>query len=185
MKIQRMLIIKTHAILACFFIPMATLYFVSGGLYAVGVEGDVDKQVFTLELERPFAPDLAQLSGVVAAALQQRGLVAPRGDPLIKEKKGNYEYQWGDLRRLVLMIPTSNPLQIELTYRQRSALAQVMRVHKVEAGLPAKVMSISMAIALLLILVSGVFLAVGLPKLRRTALFALGAGFLVLLPIYL
>jgi hypothetical protein len=185
MKIQRMLVIKIHAILACFFIPMATLYFVSGALYASGIKGDVEKQVYELDLERPFAPDLAQLSDVARAALQQRGLVPPGGDPAITEKKDSYEYKWGDLRRLVEMKPTSNPLQVELTYRVRSPLAQIMRVHKAEAGLPVKILSISMAIALLIILASGVFLAIGLPKLRRTALLALGAGFLVLLPIYL
>ena len=185
MKIQRMLVIKIHAVLACFFLPMAALYFISGGLYASGVQGDVDKQVYTLELASPFAPDLAQLSEVARAALQQRGLEPPGGDPAIKEKKGSYEYKWGDLRRQVVMEPTANPLQVELTYRQRSPLAQIMRVHKAEAGLPVKILSISMAIALLAILVSGVFLAYGLPKLRRTALLALGAGLLVLLPIYL
>jgi hypothetical protein len=42
-----------------------------------------------------------------------------------------------------------------------------------------------MAVALIMILASGVFLAIGIPKLRRTALLALGAGFLVLLPIFL
>jgi hypothetical protein len=184
MKIQRMLVIKIHAILACFFIPMATLYFVSGALYSSGIHGDVDKQVFAVDLERPFAPDLAQLSEIASAALRQRELVPPGGDPSIKEKKGSYEYQWGDLRRLVEMTPTANPMQVELTYRERSPLAQVMRVHKAEAGLPVKILSISMAVALLTILSTGVFLALGMPKLRRIALLALGAGILVLLPIY-
>jgi hypothetical protein len=59
-----------------------------------------------------------------------------------------------------------------------------MRVHKAEAGLSVKILSISMAVALLTILSTGVFLALGMPKLRRIALLALGAGILVLLPIY-
>jgi len=47
MKIQRMLIIQLHAVLACFFMPMALLYFISGALYSFDIKGDVDKQVYT------------------------------------------------------------------------------------------------------------------------------------------
>jgi hypothetical protein len=41
-----------------------------------------------------------------------------------------------------------------------------------------------MAIALLVILGSGVFLALGIPKLRRTAMLSLGAGVLIVLAIF-
>jgi len=185
MKIQRMLVVKLHAFLACFFIPMAALYFISGALYSSGIKGHIDKQVYNLVLASPFTPNLAQLSVLARTALDQRDLSPPTGDSVIKEKKGSYEYRWGDLKRLVVIQPTKNPLQLELIYRQRSPLTQVMRVHRAEAGLRIRVLSISMAVALITILASGVFLAIGIPKLRRTALLALGAGFLVLLPIFL
>ncbi|MEZ5502060.1 MAG: hypothetical protein R3E50_05155 [Halioglobus sp.] len=185
MKIQRMLVIKIHAFLACFFIPMATLYFVSGALYTFDVKGSIDKQVFTLALDRPFAPDLAQLSDVATTALRQRDLALPSGDPSISKKKGAYVYRWGDLKYLVELKPGKDPLAVELTYRQRSPLAQVMRVHRAEAGSLIKGLSLSMAVALLTILATGVYLAVGLPKLRRPALLALGAGVIALLPVFL
>ena len=184
MKIPRMLVIKIHAILACFFIPMATLYFISGALYSSGIKGHIDKQVYSLELESPFVPDLAQLSALARTALDQRDLPPPGGDPLITQKKGSYQYRWGDLKRLVVIQPTANPLQAELIYRKRSPLVQVMRVHRAEAGSLIRVLSVSMAVALITVLASGVFLAVGIPKLRRTALVALAAGLLVLLPIF-
>jgi hypothetical protein len=164
---------------------MATLYFISGALYSSGIKGHIDKQVYNLVLASPFTPNLAQLSVLARTTLDQRDLSPPTGDSVLKEKKGSYEYRWGDLKRLVVIQPTKNPLQVELIYRQRSPLTQVMRVHRAEAGLRVRVLSISMAVALLMILASGVFLAVGIPKLRRTALLALGAGFLVLLPIFL
>lgn len=185
MKIQRMLIIKIHAFLACFILPMATLYFIGGGLYSYDIEGDIDKQVYQLPLASPFAPDLAQLSVLARSALLERELVQPRGEPSIKEKKGAYEYRWGDLKRLVVIKPTDDPLQVELIYRTRSPLAQVMRVHRAEAGTLAMMFSIGLAIALIVILASGVFLALGLPKLRRTAMLSLGAGLLVVLTIFL
>ena len=185
MKIQRMLVIKIHAFLACFFIPMATVYFISGALYSFDIKGHIAKQVFKLPLDSPFAPDLAQLSALARTELDQRDLVQPGGEQAIKEKKGSYEYRWGDLRYLVVINPTDNPLEVELTYRERSPLAQVMRVHRAEAGTLIKIFSLSMAISLLMILASGVFLAVGIPKLRRNALFALAAGFIALLPVFI
>ena len=183
MKIPRMLIIKIHAILACFFMPMALLYFISGALYSFDIKGSVDKKVYTVALDRPFAPDLAQLSESVKTALDQHQLSLPTGSPVISKKKGSYEYHWGDLKRLVVVHPTDDPLKVELVYRQRSPLTQVMRVHRAEAGSLIRAFSLSMVVSLVLILGSGVFLAVGMPKLRRTALLALGAGFMVILAI--
>jgi hypothetical protein len=179
-----MFVIKIHAILACFFIPAATLYFVSGALYTLDIEGKIDKQLYRLELDSPFSPDLDRLSGLASAALEQRKLRQPTGDPAVSKKKGAYEYHWGDLKTLVVIKPTDNPLQIELIYRQRNPLAQVMRVHRAEAGTLVKAFSISMATALLLILSSGVFLAMGMPKLRKTALLTLAAGCAALLTIF-
>ena len=81
--------------------------------------------------------------------------------------------------------PTNDPLVVELTYRERSPLAQVMRVHRAEAGTLVRIFSIGMAIALIVILASGVFLAVGIPKLRRTALYTLGAGVLLVFAVFI
>jgi hypothetical protein len=184
MKIPRLLIIQVHAILACFFLPIALLYFLSGGLYSLDIKGSVDKQVYTLALEQPFTPDLAQLSATVTAALELRELSLPGGDPTIARKKQSYEFRWGDLQRLVVVQPTDDPLQVELVYRQRSPLTQLMRIHRAEAGLLIKILSISMAVSLILVLGSGVFLALGMPKLRRTALLALGAGFIVIFSVF-
>jgi len=185
MKIQRMLVIKIHALLACFFIPLATLYFISGALYSLDIKGRIDKQTFSLPLGQPFTPNLALLSEVAARALVDHGLEAPGGEPLIARKKGSYQYRWGDLHRLVVIEPTADPLQVEFVYRERNPLAQVMRVHRAEAGWPIVTLSVTMATALLTILASGVYLAVGMPKLRRPALLALGAGVLALLPVFL
>lgn len=164
--------------------PMALLYFISGALYSLDIKGDVDKRVYTVALRQPFAPDLAQLSEPITAALEQRELSLPRGEPAISRKKDSYEFRWGDLRRLVVAKPTDDPLQVELVYRQRSPLTQVMRIHRAEAGSVLSLVSSSMAFALILILASGVYLALGMPRLRHTALLALGAGALVIAYIF-
>jgi len=163
---------------------MALLYFISGALYSFDIKGDVDKQVYTVALDRPFAPDLAQLSESVIKGLDQHQLSRPTGNSVIKKKGGSYEYHWGDLKRTVVVQPTDDPLKVQLTYRHRSPLTQLMRVHRAEAGSIIKTFSLSMVVALIFILGSGVFLAVGMPKLRRTALLSLGAGFVLIIAIF-
>jgi hypothetical protein len=180
----RLLIIKLHAIMACFFLPMALLYFISGALYSLDIKGSVDKQVYRLALDRPFAPDLAQLSDTVTAALEQHSLPLPGGHPSLARKKDSYEFRWGDVRRLVVVQSTDDPLHLELVYRQRSPLTQIMRIHRAEAGSLIRLLAVSMAAALVLVLASGVFLALGMPRLRRTALLALGTGCIVVLSIF-
>ncbi len=184
MKIQRMLVIRIHALLACFFLPLTLLYFVSGALYSFDIQGDVEKQVYSIKLDRPFAPDLAQLSESIAAALKQHHLSPPTGNPTIAERNNAYVFRWGDLKRLVEVRPTDNPLQAELIYRKRSPLTQLMRVHRAEAGSVLRSFSLSMVISLILILGSGVFLAISMPKLRKSALITLGTGFVVVLSIF-
>jgi hypothetical protein len=184
MKIQRMSVIRIHTLLACFFMPLAVLYFVSGALYSLHIKGNVEKQVLTITLDQPFAPDLAQLTTSVENALLQRELSLPTGSPSITEKKNSHVFRWGDLKRAVEVKPTDNPLEAELVYRERSLLTQLMRIHKAEAGLLTKIFSLSMVLSLILILATGVFLAVSMPRLRKMALYALGAGFLMVLSIF-
>ena len=93
MKVQRMAVIKLHVILACLFIPMATLYFVSGALYTFDIKGKIDKQVYDLPLAEPFTPDLERLSELARTALEQRNQALPRGESTIRNKDGSYEYR--------------------------------------------------------------------------------------------
>ena len=184
-KLKRLFIIKLHAVLGCFFLPLAILYFVSGALYSFDIKGHIDKQVDILTLDHPFTPDLAQLTETTRNALNERRQLQPKGEPTITRKGNTYEFRWGDLKRRVVVHPTTDPLQVEMIVRQRSPLTQVMRLHRADAGTLLRLLSLGMVVSLIAILASGVFLAVGIPKLRRMVLLALGAGLVVLLPIFL
>lgn len=184
-KINRLLIIKIHAVLACFFMPLAILYFISGALYSFDIKGHIDKQVYSIVLNHPFTPDLAQLTETIKSALTERHQLPPKGNPIITKKQNSYEFRWGDLKRLVILHPTNDPLEAELIVRQRSPLTQVMRLHRADAGKLLRLLSLCMVISLIVILASGVYLAVGIPRLRRPVLVALAAGFVMLLPIFL
>ena len=120
-KMSRLLIIKIHAVLACFFLPLAIIYFISGALYSFDIKGHIDKQVYTIPLNNPFIPDLSELTKTVKSALKERNQLPPKGNPVITKKQNSYEFRWGDLKRLVVVHPKNDPLQVELIVRQRNS----------------------------------------------------------------
>lgn len=180
---SRFKIIQLHMLLASFLLPVGVLFFISGSLYTLGVKGDVSKKSFTVALEKPFEPNLELLSKVVVRALGERELVLPRGDPYLKKSNKVYKFRWDDLHYSVTMVANRGDRTVDLTYRERSILTQVMRIHRAEAGSKLKIVSIVSAIGLLIVFVTGLYMAYSVPKLRNPSLLATALGFLTLLAV--
>ncbi len=145
------------------------------------VKGSVAKQTFTVALEKPFEPDLELLSGAVKKTLAEKALVLPDGDPSLKKSKGGYKFLLNSLRYSVTVVAKKGEPSVELTYRERSVLTQVMRIHRAEAGTMFKVVSIMAVAGLMLVFASGLYMAYTMPKFRRPSLIATGLGVLLLL----
>ncbi len=184
-KINRFHIIQLHMYLAAFLLPLALMYFISGALYTADVKGSVDKQMITVKLAQPFTPNLEQMLGKAEQVLADHKLPLPDGEPLLKKKKGSYELSWGDLQYAVKYEPTSNPMVAKLTFRERSALAQVMRIHRADAGVGFKVFAIILVAGLLLMFASGVYMAMTVPKFRKPAFIAMTLGLITFLGLML
>lgn len=183
--ISRLKIVQLHMLLSSFILPAVLLYIVSGALYTLGVKGHVAKQTFTVALEKPFAPDLALLSGVAEKALVERALPVPEGDPYLKKSKGGYKFRWDDLHYAVTLVANKDNRSVALTYRERSVLTQVMRIHRAESGMTFKIVSIMAVAGLLLVFASGLYMAYTVPKFRNPSLLAIGLGLLMLTVIVL
>ncbi len=179
--ISRFKIVQLHMLLSSFVLPAVLLYILSGVLYTLGVKGSVAKQTFTVALERPFTPDLEFLTGVVAKTLAEKSLVFPDGDPSLKKSKSGYKFLLSSLRYSVTVVGKKGEPSVEFTYRERSVLTQVMRIHRGEAGTMFKVVSIMAVAGLLLVFASGLYMAYTMPKFRRPSLIATGLGLLLLL----
>ncbi|MDA3945869.1 MAG: hypothetical protein PF439_04215 [Helicobacteraceae bacterium] len=181
--ISRFKIVQLHMLLSSFVLPAVLLFIVSGALYTLGVKGSVAKQTFTVALEKPFAPNLELLTGVVEKTLVDKALVLPDGDPSLKKSKGGYKFRWDDLRYSVTVVAKKGSRSVDLTYRERSVLTQVMRIHRAEAGTRFKFVSIMAVAGLLLVFASGLYMAYTVPKFRKPSLIATGLGILILLAV--
>ena len=178
--LSRSKIVQLHILLSSFVFPAVLIYVVSGALYTLNVKGSVAKQMFTVALEKPFEPNLEQLTRVIEKTLVAKALVLPDGDSYLKKSKDGYKFHWGDLRYSVTGDLKKDTSLVEFTYRERSPLTQVMRIHRAEAGTAFKFVSIMVVLGLLLVFVSGFYMAYTIPKFRNSSLIATGLGVLML-----
>jgi hypothetical protein len=178
--VSRFKIMQWHMLLSSFVFPAVLLYVISGALYTLDVKGSIAKQMFTVALEKPFEPNLELLMEVTEKTLIDKALVLPDGASYLKKSKDGYKFHWGDLRYSVTAAVKKDASSIEFTYRDRSMLTQIMRIHRAEAGIAFKFISIMAALGLLLVFVSGLYMAYTVPKFRNPSLIATGLGVLIL-----
>lgn len=174
---KRISVMQLHVLPAGFLLPLACLFFVSGLLYTLDIKGSVDKQKIELPLAQPFKPDLETLMQLTSRALLQRQLPVPDGEPSIKKnKKGVFVFRWNSLARSATIKAKRNDQNLTLVYRQRSLLTRVMRIHRAEAGVLFQAFSTLLAVGLMAVLFSGVYLALGIPRLRLPLLISVTMG---------
>jgi len=178
--VSRFKIMQLHMLLSSFIFPAVLLYVISGALYTLDIKGSVDKQTFTVALEKPFEPNLEQLTGVIEEALVDKALVLPDGDSTLKKSKDGYKFSWGDLRYSVTGVIKNDTSLVQFTYRERTILTQIMRIHRAEAGTAFKFVSILAVLGLLLVFISGFYMAYTMSKFRNSSLIATGLGVLIL-----
>jgi len=182
--VSRFKIMQLHMLLSSFVFPAVLLYVISGALYTLDVKGSISKQTFTVTLEKPFEPNLEWLMGVTEKTLVDKALVLPDGASYLKKSKDGYKFHWGDLRYSVTAVAKKDASLVEFTYRDRSILTQVMRIHRAEAGIAFKFISIMTVLGLILVFVSGLYMAYTVPKFRNPSLIATGLGVLILFVVF-
>jgi len=177
--LKRSTLIQLHMLLAAIILPVILIYFISGTLYSFHIKGDIEKHVVTIKLKKAFQPDLDWLTQVVREELVKGDFPIPNGEPRMKKKKSTYVFRWGDLKHAVKVESTKKTKQLKMTVRERSWLAQMMRIHRAGAGDAFKILPIILAFCMLLVLLSGVYMALVTQKYRRPVVYALGSSSLL------
>lgn len=174
----RLLWMRLHAYIACFFLPAAILYAITGGLYLVGFEGDAKQEYeYHLELENGWPEDKGVAREIVLNEMKRLGHLKPLPtDYYLWEGM----HDWFGFKREVLLVPEENG-DIELKIIEHDILRQLLLIHKGFAGKVLKIFSILWGFSLIFSQLSGVILALGMKKIRTTSLasIGLGLGFLV------
>lgn len=174
----RLLWMKLHAYIACFFLPITLLYITSGMLYFFDIKGEVssEREIFiTTDLVWPESEQDAER--FVRQQLVGESYVELPEDYYLWEGK----HDWYGHEREVLLKPTDNKNVFEIHIMEHDIVKQLLIVHKGFAGTYFKVFSVLFGISLAFTILSGVVVTLQLPQLKQPALLAILAGALLLL----
>lgn len=168
---NRKLIVSIHLYLAAFFAPAVLLVAISGGLYLIGIKGDVEEQPI---YNGPTMIDTKSdsLKADISALLQDAGV---RG----------YNYEYVKVKGTTLDTrPTSREhyrikLQdkgVEVFFVQPNLQSKMIELHKGHGPSSFKTFQKFFALALVLVMISGFWLGVLNAGLRKTTLLAASIG---------
>lgn len=178
-KINRSTLMKMHALLAAFILPVAIMFFVTGALYTWGIKGGYDTTTHELRLKVPIQGELTELVSLATNELKKQNIEPPSGQAKIKRIGSSFKLEWTGSNMDIILEPTRQPLIAKLQIKNTSWHRQFVQLHKAKGGEPFKVYAVIFATALLLLLISGFIMAWQLPKLRKLTLISTSLGIVV------
>lgn len=176
---NRSVLMKAHALLAVFILPVAIMFFVTGALYTWDVKGGYDTTVHELHLENPIQGQLAELVNLAEKELKKRDLSVPTGRAEIKKIGASFKLEWPGSSMDVIVEPTSQPLIAQLEIKKARWYRQFVQLHKAKGGIPFKVYAVVLATALFLLFITGFIMIWQMPKLRKLTLIVTALGITV------
>ncbi|MDX1679159.1 MAG: PepSY domain-containing protein [Akkermansiaceae bacterium] len=171
-------IIKAHALMASFILPVALMFVITGALYTWGEKGSYAKKVHELTLETPLSADLAGLKKLARVELGKRSMDVPKGQAKLKIYGDHFLLEWTGSARDVILEPGDAPLSAKLTVKETTWYRSLVQLHKAKGGVVFKVYAVVFSLALLAILASGCMMAWQSPQLKRMSLVAALLGLL-------
>lgn len=169
---NRIFLMRAHALLAAFILPVAVMFVVTGALYTWGQKGSYHSADYSIELKEPLEADLSGMTELTRRALDSRSTQPPRGEPRLKTYGDHFLLEWTGSARDVLLEPTDDPLVAKLTIKETTWYRSLVQLHKAKGGTLFKAYAVIFAVALLMILTSGFIMAWKMPQLRRASLVA-------------
>jgi hypothetical protein len=174
----RILWIKWHAYLSCFFLPLALLYALTGTLYLFDIKGgSIEKTEYHLEANTHW-PETEKEAEALLYELNKKlntHITRPQFYYEIPDMKG-----WYDLNGEVSFKNKHDNHPMELFVDEYDIWRQLVFIHKGIVGDLFKVLSILFGISLMFSLLSGTIVALVMPKLKRNAIISLVLGCAVL-----
>lgn len=182
----KILWIKWHAYVSCFFLPLALLFVFTGVLYLFDIEGGDsahNEYIVKTELKFPiketqaeeFALKIIELHNIEISS----GLALPENYYRYLDDQG-----WWDLHQELTLSPLPEQNAVKVIVKYSDLWHQFVYIHKGLAGDIFYVLSILFGISLFFSLLSGSIVALVMPKLKKNAALSMGAGFLTLVIAY-
>lgn len=177
----RLLWIKLHTYFACFFLPITFLYLATGILYLFDIEGGVkNKYEYEVALPNGWPTTEADAKQLVSPFINnnQHGRFPP-------DYYSEPEYiSWYGYKQEILLLPTNNEHRAELKVLKHDLWHQFLLIHKGHAGLIFWLFGIMMGLSLFFSFISGLVIAIAVPKFRKPSLIATALGVIVLIILF-
>ena len=174
--ITRIQLMKIHAVLAAFTLPVAIMFMVTGALYTWGIKGSYTNEVYEVPLTEMLTPELTTLTSLVVKELDQRDISLPEGKAKVKKIGSAFMLEWTGSTKDINLEPTDRDLVAKLTVKETSWYRNLVQLHKAKGGVVFKVYAAFFAFVLGMLLISGFMMAWQTPKLKRITLGAFAAG---------
>jgi len=113
--LNRSTLMKAHALLAAFILPVAIMFFITGALYTWGIKGNYNTTAYELNLKKPIQGELAELVALATKELQKQNIDPPSGQPKIKKIGTSFKLEWTGSQMDIIVEPTSQ-MAIALEY---------------------------------------------------------------------
>lgn len=181
--ITRIQLMKVHALLAAFTLPVAVMFMVTGALYTWGIKGSYTQEVYEVPLTETLIPELVTLTSLAVRELDVRDISLPEGKAKVKTIGSAFMLEWTGSTKDISLEPTDRDLVAKLTVKETSWYRNLVQLHKAKGGVVFKVYAAFFAFVLGMLLISGFMMAWQTPKLKRITLGAFAAGIISFLVI--
>jgi hypothetical protein len=183
---NRSTLVHIHLAFAALLLPFILMFAVTGAFYTWGIKGDVEKTQHNIVLSKPLKYESEYLHQWLEDVLEIKGIDTPSGQGKVKGGADSYEYQWTGSTHTVAVAPSSDPLIAKLSIEKHSYYRYLVQLHKGKGGTIFKVYAAILAIGILFLSLTGVIMALKMPKFRTlTQQYLIAGSFMFLVVVLL
>ena len=173
---------KLHLMFAAFMFPAVLMFLITGALYTWGEKGAWHEEIAQITLEEPLAGQSeAGLRGIAVIALLERGIAAPSGKSDLSVDGTDVNFSWTGARSDISITSTDDPLVAEANIKEASFHRWLVQLHKAKGSTAFKVYATLLAVALFLLVASGLIMGLQVKAMRRLTVLSGALGFVAFL----
>ena len=175
-QFNRVFLVKLHMGLAAFILPVALMFFITGGLYTWGIKGSYEIEAYNMQLKQPMQSNKAWLTQMVTTELAKRDTEIPSGTAKIKKAGNSFYFEWTGAKLDISLEPTRNPFVARLKIKKTRWHRLFVQLHKAKGGMAFKVYAAILAGSLVILFITGFIMAWQLKKYRPLLISSTVAG---------
>lgn len=172
---DRKLLVTIHMYLSAFFSPAVLLVAISGGLYLLGIKGEVEEEVIYRGNDVTIDSSSDSLKADVDALLYNAGVSSYSFDYVKVKGETLYTRPTSSEHYIIKLYPDD----LEVIHARPSLQSRLIELHKGHGPTAFKTFQKTFAIGLILIILSGLWLGISAARLRKSTTLALIAGALI------